>query len=886
MVRFDPDPTPTDLQVYEALGRMLPSELTDVALRAGAPTPHLSPDTVPAAKRAQELMDWSRQAQTNRSALIAAVGDGRNLVTPRITYSRLPLPLAPAFFGRESDLQFLDRAWEEPGIAIAVVTALAGVGKSTLLRRWLSRRFSGTFAGARYVYGWSFDQDPRPPDDAAVGFISSTLRWFDASERGTAQEKAIRLAELVRSQRTLIVLDGVQRLQRPPRPDGMASIANDSMKQFLLELADINPRNGLCVVTTRAPIADLHGLDGVRQHQLKDLTAEEGALLLQALGVSGEQAELTATAQEFGGHSLALVLLAGYLCSAARGAASGRVSIHSLFAGTTQEQVAHALRVMDSYREWLSPTASTILDLLSLFDGPADRQALERLRELPLIPGLTDALFVERPRRGALAWLRRRSPAPISGGEWEAALQQLAHARLATVTSDDVPAVSAHPLVRDHRRNQLASQRAPAVHSGHARLYEHFARSAPAFPASLAELEPLYRAIAHGCRAGRPYETLQHVYINRIQRGSEFYATRRLGAIAQNLAALSHFFRNPWRDPLDQLPPGAQAYVLNETGLCLESELRPKEAAEAFGAAQKINERLADRVAAAANASNLSHSLALSGDLRGALDAAEAGIALADRAASERLKLASREDPFAGAKLSVGNDARLIAAQRWRMGTRSDRAAALFLLGRSREAEMEFIQAENIQQLRQRRLPVLYSLPGYRYCELLLAVGRHEEARRRSEMTLGWTRGGLGLGLLDEALHSLSLGWATLLAEPAGEAALSSAEVHFDRALSRFRDAGQRQYLPWGLFGCSELRRRQGRLDAARHFAAEALQISETGKLKTHAVDAWIVRARIELSGEALDPARHALHTARALVEQIGYARWTGELDALALALQ
>ena len=72
---------------------------------------------------------------------------------------------------------------------------------------------------------------------------------------------------------------------------------------------------------------------------------------------------------------------------------------------------------------------------------------------------------------------------------------------------------------------------------------------------TLADLAPLYHAIAHGCRAGRHQAALDEVYRNRICRRLpdgrfEFYSAIRLGAMDSNLAAISWFLSRPYEDAI------------------------------------------------------------------------------------------------------------------------------------------------------------------------------------------------------------------------------------------------------------------------------------------------------------------------------------------------
>ena len=89
-----------------------------------------------------------------------------------------------------------------------------------------------------------------------MNFLMLLLAWFgDPDPRiGTAWEKGERLAKLVAHRRTLLVLDGLEPLQNPPGPQE-GRVREPSLQALLRELAAFN--TGLCVITTRLPVADI-----------------------------------------------------------------------------------------------------------------------------------------------------------------------------------------------------------------------------------------------------------------------------------------------------------------------------------------------------------------------------------------------------------------------------------------------------------------------------------------------------------------------------------------------------------------------------------------------------------------------------------------------------
>jgi serine/threonine protein kinase len=140
-----------------------------------------------------------------------------------------------------------------------------------------------------------------------VAFLNeAALTWFgDRDSRiGTAWEKGERLAKLISHRRTVLVLDGLEPLQNPPGPQE-GRLRDPSLQALLRELAAFN--SGLCVITTRLPVADIARHEGISapRRELEQLSSDAGAKLLRALGVKGDQAELRSASEEFSGHCLA-----------------------------------------------------------------------------------------------------------------------------------------------------------------------------------------------------------------------------------------------------------------------------------------------------------------------------------------------------------------------------------------------------------------------------------------------------------------------------------------------------------------------------------------------------------------------------------------------------
>jgi tetratricopeptide (TPR) repeat protein len=382
---------------------------------------------------------------------------------------------------------------------------------------------------------------------------------------------------------------------------------------------------------------------------------------------------------------------------------------------------------------------------------------------------------------------------------------------------------------------------------------EHYKATAKEYPDTIEEMAPLYATVAHGCQAGRHQEALDEVYWQRIQRGDESFSTHKLGALGAELAALSTFFDPPWRQLVAALRENDKAYVLNEAGYDLRALGRLAEAAQPMQAALEVDIAREDWESAARDTSNLSELYLTSGDLTQALEIAQQSVDLADRSG----------DAF------------------MRCHTRVRLAYALHQAGRLPNAKDLFRKAEEMQKEMEPQFPLLYSLSGFQYCDLLLGQAKYGEVQQRAGQTLEWAKR-YSLGLLSIALNHLSLGRAHLLqAQQEGTGDFSQAAAHLKRAVDGLRQAGQQDDLPRGLLARAELCRVTGDLAEAQRDLEEALSIATRGGMRLHEADCHLEYARLHLACGDNEKARESLAKAKGMIKEMGYHRRDGEVAEL-----
>ncbi|NIO07114.1 MAG: tetratricopeptide repeat protein, partial [Deltaproteobacteria bacterium] len=227
-------------------------------------------------------------------------------------------------------------------------------------------------------------------------------------------------------------------------------------------------------------------------------------------------------------------------------------------------------------------------------------------------------------------------------------------------------------------------------------------------PDTLAEMEPLFAAVAHGCRAGLHHEAEIEVYRKRILRGKEQYINHKLGAFGSDLAVLSHFFEKPWAQPASGLPEHEKAVVLSWAAFGLRSQGRLHEAIQPMKACLEMGIKQENWEGAAARANNLSELMLTLGNVAEAVTYVRESVTHADRSGDGFLKLYNR----------------------------TTLADALHQAGNLNEAEQWFREAEDMQKKRQPQYAFLYSLGGYLYCDLLLGQGTYNDVMERAEFAI------------------------------------------------------------------------------------------------------------------------------------------------------
>jgi hypothetical protein len=399
-----------------------------------------------------------RIAPAAESARAAPIVDITGL--PETGYERL--------VGRDAELTRLDQAWSDDKTNIISLIAEGGAGKSALVNEWLTRMRADGYRNAERVLGWSFySQGSKERATAADECLNWALIKLGVTiETASATAKAEAIAEALTRQRALLLLDGVEPLQHGPGPQA-GQLKDQGLRAVLRRFAAAPPRadHSLIVLTSRVVVADIKRFkDGAAPVvDVERLSDEAGAELLRDNDVWGIGRELKAASRDFGGHPLALTLLASFLKETQNGDVRRRDRIRGLLGDADDPLHGHARRVMQSYEEeWLAgqPVLLAVLHCVGLFDRPANGDCLKALRAKPAVRGLTDGLV------------------GLSDEQWRRAVERLREVRLlAPLDPSDPDALDAHPLVREWFGERARVTNEAAWRAAHSRLYDHLRRS-------------------------------------------------------------------------------------------------------------------------------------------------------------------------------------------------------------------------------------------------------------------------------------------------------------------------------------------------------------------------------------------------------------------------
>jgi len=522
------------------------------------------------------------------------------------------------FVGRMDDLEMLDQAWNNPEAGVFSLIAAGGVGKTSLAKEW-QLRLKSRLPYTRIGF-WSFyaqGSEGGSQGDTEAFFSKAFDSWFKIPRPNSRWEQGQVIAQQIRDSGMAIVLDGLEPTQRANDPN-LGAFLDERLIALFQELA--LPGNGLCVCTSRVKLVDLTTQlgHGHLSKELENLSPKEGAALFRLYGIGGTQEQLEKASESLGNHALALTLAARYIAEyyLSDPHIHKLDSIPALTSMQFDKESRHARRILRYYEDGLLPDSLelALLKCLGLFDRPAEPGALEILWSPEPIEGLSESL------------------SGLSHDEILRAVEKLR--RLGLVNSsfsfhEISKPLDCHPIIRAHFAEVLRTD-LRAWRTANLRLSRYYAsRPSVERPKTIEEMQHLYPAVVHACRANEFAEAWD-IYWRRIQQGYPiFFNTNTLCAFNEGLAALNAFYSREWKGVL----PGVEGalsesdylQLLTEVGFHLKVLGRFDEAKLVIRSAMDIFAEKGRFREAAINAENLSESDLLNGNLRAALTSVAVG---------------------------------------------------------------------------------------------------------------------------------------------------------------------------------------------------------------------------------------------------------------------
>lgn len=461
------------------------------------------------------------------------------------------------FFGREQYFNILDNAWSNEQINVISFIAFGGIGKTSLIDNWLRSLKKMHYRGANKIFLWSFYSQGSEEDRqvTAAEFLVEACKFFKLKKiPKTSYEQGKILAEIISQQRALIVLDGLEPLQSSLEDIG--EIKDNGLRVLLKRLSRQN--RGLVIITSRIKLASIEN----KYIELEKLENKEGAALLKSFELNGTDQELEKISNDFEGHALALKLLGSYVNVVLEKDITRINEIEFLRDDQTKSS-KHATRMLNSYKKYLNNTPELdILKLLAFFDRAIPFEIINIIKNKPLIENINDHLI------------------DISEINLKYALNRLKELHL---ISNHNRILDTHPLVREYFTQYISANFRDSYIKGHKRLYQYYERlPEKEYPDTIEEMEPLFQAVYHACKAEEYENALVNLYHTRIHRTTASYLSNMLSRFDLVLKTTSNFFLIPY-SKLYNVLDRYEGYILGHVGYSLSALGKSKEALNILG---------------------------------------------------------------------------------------------------------------------------------------------------------------------------------------------------------------------------------------------------------------------------------------------------------------
>jgi tetratricopeptide (TPR) repeat protein len=582
------------------------------------------------------------------------------------------------FVGRIDMLETITQWYKNPDVRIGGLIGWGGVGKSALVRKWYEELEANNIQPDG-IFWWGFYRNA-----FLEQFLNALLRYVSGGQiepdtiKGT-WEKTERIKEYIGQGTYLIILDGLEQMQKAESGDEFGKMIHRELAELLHYLADVPKAGGMCLITTRFVLKDLDEWDGkgYESRPIVDLSVPDALLMLDKRGVKGSDEEMTEVIKRYKGHALSLTSLAGYLSRYYDGDIKETPDIEFVFGD--KERFKDVNKLIEKYAEKMSEVERVFLNMFSLF-----RQ------------DVTERDFAGVFRKEIEGTKFNDVVVKMSKLDFKDLVGGLVDWRLISYDETE-KTYSTHPLIKTYFESDFGEKEKRQCHK---RIYEYIGGYAAERPNTLEEMQPLFEQVYHGCAAGLYDEVYDNIYVAKIGgQPAGYKITQKLGAEETDLSLVRNFF--PESD-LSQMPLVSkkrdQSWLLAEAGLALLNTGRPKGAEELISKHNEIRIELEDWVNASQGYQNLADLQFRIGEIESGLDSVKKALEMSEKAKNDRKIRNSR------------------AYLGW----------ILYLLGKTEEAQEMFCQADELC------IKVgggrLFSWWGVFYTDFFISIKRIDEA--------------------------------------------------------------------------------------------------------------------------------------------------------------
>jgi len=619
------------------------------------------------------------------AALPKAVEQKGRISVPKIPQPFPNFPFEPSlhnqtapeenFVGRKDMLDTITGWYKDPEVRIGGLIGWGGVGKSALVRKWYDELEDNKIQPDG-IFWWGFYRNAYLEQ-----FLNALLRYVSGGQVKpdkikSTWEKTERIKEYLGQGTYLIILDGLEEMQKGQTSgEQFGCMEHRECSDMLRFLADTKG-NGMCLISTRYPLTDIKSYKGTayQKIEVERLSTEDARALFEKVGVKGSLEEIESVINEYDGHALSLTLLSTYLVEDFGGDITKANEIPAFHSDKEAGGKAH--RILLWYAKQLTEEQSAFMKIFSLFRRAVREDDFEGVFRAKMETEMNQALTA------------------MSVFKFKRMADNLVDRRLISKDQDNMYAT--HPLIKNYFESIFNEDDKKLCHK---RIYEYIGGYAPEEADTLEEMRPLFEQVYHGCAAELYDEVFDDVYFAKINKRNEDFITSTLGAWETDLYLARAFF--PQGD-LSQTPlvtkKSAQSWLLNTAGLALLSTGRPQEAQEPFLTGIKMDIEAKDWRYASVGYYNLADLRFRTGELESGVESAKNSLEIAENAEDEQHIMISKG--YLG----------------W----------ILHLLGKGEEAEKKFRQADELSlKIEGGRLR---SNIGAFHADFLISINRINEA--------------------------------------------------------------------------------------------------------------------------------------------------------------